>query len=246
MPWGTDIQSYLPEIINPVHWCHVEHIRFYEGSKCPYSLWFPTSLKASHTTQLLLSGALPGAHSALESCTALLYQDTYKPPQPGRPCLKGILCRFHYSYRENGTATSRSTAQSTVICRGMLAFFPPLQHHHAAPPLFFLVKQLHTKCLEGPRRGCCFTQKQNTTHQLQQVRAQRQQPSGCSLEAADGWILPSCKAIPPGSSWVQTVSSPPPAWLGIWPPNNLYVTIPACDFLPLQAHQQKVILPNHN
>lgn len=47
--WHT--QSCLPEMINPLHWCHIEHIRFYEGSKCPYSLWFPTPLKANHNVK---------------------------------------------------------------------------------------------------------------------------------------------------------------------------------------------------
>lgn len=58
-------------------------------------------------------------------------------------------------------------------------FFPPLQHHYAAPPGFFVVKQLHTKRLEGPCRDCCFTQKQNTTHQLQ-----KSEPRGKSRTAA--------------------------------------------------------------
>lgn len=42
------MHRYLPETINPIHWCHMEHLRVYEGSKCPHGLWFPTSLKASH------------------------------------------------------------------------------------------------------------------------------------------------------------------------------------------------------
>lgn len=151
-------------------------------------------------TGQLLSGALPGAQSVLESCTSLLYQDTYRPPQPSRPCLEGILCRFPNFFREHGTVTSCSIASSTVICRGTFPFlFPPLQHCYAIPPLF-LVRQLHVKCLEGPHRGCSFTQKQSTTYQLQEVRAQRQELSSCSLEAADGKILPPCRAILPYSS----------------------------------------------
>lgn len=106
-------------------------------------------------------------------------------------------------------------------------FFPSLYNHHAAAPLFFLVQQLHTKCLAGPCRGCCFTQKQTSTHQLGEGRAQGQEPGGCSPEAAESWTLPPCKAIPPGCAWALAASSLPPACLGIQPTNNLRTTIPA-------------------
>lgn len=186
------MHSHLPGTISPIHWCHTEHIRVCEGSKCPQGSWFPMSLKASHPTSSSNSTALVPSFAQSSVCTRKL----------------GCFARA----RHLQASPARQTLSLNAFCadfltlegkmgRSPLAALPrgaDTQRHIRLFP-FFATPRCPSPCLfsQIPGRslqGLLAPQKQNST-QLR-VSAWRQELRVAAPCSSHGRSLPPARQTP--------------------------------------------------